>query len=90
MKQQLQIIIAALLTANGNNNWFLPEPITVRLSMADYHIIEIHGLCVSPKRELYVMDSAGNWEPLEENQVNADKLIDAIFNRIQRTFKTAA
>jgi hypothetical protein len=89
MKQQLNLITAALLVQNQNNNWFLPQPITVRLSEQDYHIFEIHGLCVSPKRELYVMDSAGTWNKLEETDVKADKMIAAIHARIMKVFKTA-
>lgn len=88
MKQKLQLITAALQVQNQNKNWFLPEPITVRLSEQDFHIFEIHGLCVSPKRQLFVMGGDGLWNELEMTDINAEKMVDAIHERIMKVFKT--
>jgi hypothetical protein len=90
MKQKFELVIAALLTANGNRIWMLPTPITVRLSEQDFHIVEVHGICISPKREIHVMDGRGNWEGLKEGQTNADKMITAIHDRVMRVFKKFA
>lgn len=89
MRQKFAFVIAALLTANGNKLWMLPTPITVRLSDADFDIFEIHGICISPKKEIHLMDSRGHWEDLKESQTNADKMIDAIHKRVMMVFKTA-
>lgn len=87
MKQQLQLITAALLVQCGNNPWIIPSPITVRLSDADFDIFEIHGLCVSPKRQLFVMGSDGQWDELETSDYRAEKMITAIHDRIMKVFK---
>lgn len=101
MKHQLQLITAALLVQNQNNPWRVADPITVRLSDNDFHIMYIYGLQVSPKRELYVMVMEEtpigrreyrideNWIKVEESDVNAAKIISAIHERIMKVFKTA-
>lgn len=94
MKHKLNLIIAALLTANGNKEWMLPEPITVRIN--DFSApLEIHGLQVSTKRELAVMtvDMIGThpetfWNKIEVMDTNAAKIIDAIEQRVMKVFKT--
>jgi hypothetical protein len=89
MKRKLQMIVTALLVANGNKNWFLNEPITVRLSEMDFDLFQVYGLCVSPKNDLYVMDEAGEWNKVELEDMRADKMIDAIHQRVFKTFKYA-
>jgi serine/threonine protein phosphatase PrpC len=85
--QQLRLITAALLVQNGNKPWIIPTPITVRLSDNDFDVFEIHGLSVSPKRQLFVMGSDGQWNELEATDTRAEKMIDAIHDRIQKAFK---
>lgn len=87
MKQTLLQIISILTAVKGNENFYLPEPITVRLSDNDYHIFEIHGMSVSPLHDLYVMDALGDWHLLDTTQTNAGKMLDAIEARLQKIFK---
>jgi hypothetical protein len=88
--QQFQLITAALLVQSGNKPWIIPTPITVRLSDADFDIFEIHGLCVSPKRQLFVMGSDGQWNELSPTDMRGEKMIEAIHDRIKKAFKQFA
>ena len=84
MKHKLFLSCSVLLSVFGNSNWYLPEPIVVRTSPLT--LFEIHGLCVSAKKQLYIMDSEGNWNELELNDLNAEIMINAIHDRVTKIF----
>jgi hypothetical protein len=93
MKHKLLLITSALMVSAQNRPVYLPTPITVRLSDNDFDVIEIHALQVSPKRELAVMYYKGTvqpvetWDLLKEDQDNAEKMIDAVYDRVMKMFK---
>jgi hypothetical protein len=94
MNHKLQSLLTALLVANANQQWVLPQPITVRLSDNDFDVLEIQGLQVSAKHELYIMvfaDGHGydveQWQRLDEMYEDHDKIIDAINERVMRVYK---
>jgi hypothetical protein len=94
MKHKLLLITSALMVSAQNNVLYLPTPITVRLSDGDFHVIEIQALQVSPSRELAVMFYTGipfnieeRWEMLNPNDENAEKMIEAIYERVMKIFK---
>jgi hypothetical protein len=87
MKQKLNLITAALMVQNGNKPWIIPTPITVRLSDADFDVFEIHGLCVSPKKQVFIMGLDGLWNELAVTDMRGEKMIDAIHDRITGMFK---
>ena len=91
---QHDMIILALLVANQHKKWLLPDPITVRLSNADYDIIEIHGLWVSQTKELLIMsyvDDHGHqiedWDKLGLSDERSQKIITAIHDRLLMIYK---
>lgn len=93
MNCQLKTIVAALLVANQNSEWSLSTPITVRVS-PHHHPLEIWGLQVSEKRQLFLktIDSIGGhpetfWNELKETDLNADKVIVSIYQRVMATYK---
>lgn len=96
MNQQLDRIIKTVKAVKGKDTLNLSEPITVRTSPNTFPL-EIHGLCVSPKDQLFIMtvDSIGNflepfWNPFSVEDKNADKVIDAIHQRLTSIFKKEA
>ncbi len=90
MYKKLFNTIELLHEIHGSNNWILPEPITVRLSDAPFHIFEICGLCVSPKMDLFIMDDKAKWHPFDHADMNADKIIEALATRVTSVYKTKA
>lgn len=81
-KKQLTEIINTVFNQKGYEYLFLNEPIYVRLS--DFiPSLEIHGLCVTDKMGLTIMGSAGNWNELSVADVNADKMLNEIYQRIK-------
>jgi hypothetical protein len=83
----LKTLLTSLLVANANKKWILPNPITVRLSDQDFDVLEIQGLQVSEKMDLYVMvfsDGHGydveQWSRLGE--LCEPELIDKVVDRI--------
>lgn len=87
LNAKLQQIIDAVYEAKGTDPFTISyDPIVVRLSSALYHLVEVHGLCVTSGRGLVVMYGDGNGHLLEGNQENADKMIDAIYKRLATIF----
>lgn len=80
----------ALQVTNQDRPWYLPEPITVRLSEMDNDIFEIHGIQVSPNKQVYVMDGRGEWHEVKASDMRGDKMINAIHQKVFATFKHAA
>jgi hypothetical protein len=94
MKNKLSNIITLLLVANGNKEWKFSEPITIDHG---FRKIEIFGLSVSPKNELFAMtvDSIGGkpetyWHKVEVSDTGAEKIIDAIHVRVLKHQMQAA
>lgn len=93
MKHKLLLITSAIMVSAQNKVLYLPTPITVRLSDLDFDIVEIHALQVSPKRELSIMIYTGNVEPVERWELltaedhNAEKMINAVYDRVMKMFK---
>lgn len=88
MKEQLEFIVDTLFGIKGNDVLILSDPILVRCSPHTWPF-EVHGLCVCPKKQLYVMDSSGDWNELNERDAFADRLIPSIYQRVRITFKPA-
>jgi hypothetical protein len=86
-----QSLLRDLLVANANQKWVLPNPVTVRLSDADYDVLEIQGVQVNEKMELFVMvfsDGHGydveQWCRLEDLCDNTELVIDKLYEYVQR------
>jgi hypothetical protein len=95
LEHRLNLICAALMVCNQNRSLSLTQPIVVRLSGNDYDLLEIHGLQVSPKKELFVMTLQGNghggpveqWDKLEATDDRSLRMINAIHKRVFETYK---
>jgi hypothetical protein len=61
-------------------------PLTIRLSDSDHHIIIVEGLQVTHKRELVVLLGDGSGAILEATDVNAERMIPAIYKRLEKLF----
>lgn len=62
------------------------SPLTIRLSDSDHHIVIVEGLQVTHKRELVVLLGDGSGAILKATDVNADKMIPAIYKRLEKLF----
>jgi hypothetical protein len=87
----LQKLKEDILKANAYQKWVLPNPVTVRLSDADFDVLEIQGVQVNEKLELFVMvfsDGHGydveQWCRLEDLCNNTELVIDKLYEYVQR------
>lgn len=87
LQHKLLSLAIALQVSNQDRPWYLPEPITVRLSEMDNDIFEIHGIQVSPSKQVFVMDGGEQWHEVSASDMRGDKMIDAIHKRVFSTFK---
>lgn len=86
MNSQLQTIVRVVSQVKGNDPLYLHQPVIFRYSP---HVppVEVHGLCVSPAGPLYLMDLNGEWHQLEANDLRADEVTAAVYQRITKDFK---
>lgn len=82
---QMLTIVKTLHKHFDYHNWMLPTPIMVRLSDRQWPY-EIHGLSVSPKEELSIMDNQGEWHKLELTDAELAPKIEAIYKRVVHVF----
>lgn len=94
MSYKLQSLLTALLVANANHKWILSSPITVRLSDADFDLLEIQGLQVTENNELYIMvfeDEYGYdrevWMKLESACENTELVVERLHERVVNVYK---
>jgi hypothetical protein len=95
LQHRLNLICSALMVCNQNRSLTLAQPIVVRLSGNDYDLLEIHGLQVSPKKELFVMTLQDNghgapveqWDELKATDDRSIRMINAIHKRVFETYK---
>lgn len=89
LKELLSETIDIVHHLKGNENLYLAEPITVRLSPHDFDLFEVHALSVSPRNELYVMDAKQEWFRLDVADMRAEKMINSIYQRVKLIYGNA-
>lgn len=62
------------------------NPLTIRLSDNDHHIVTVAGLVVTHRMELVVLQGDGEGHKLEAVDVNAERMIPAIYQRLEKLF----
>jgi hypothetical protein len=77
MKEQLSLIIKALLVSSQNRECPLTPPVTVRLSHIDFDIVIIEKVQVTEKGELIIITQVdrGDGQPKEDfTKIDADNI----------------
>jgi hypothetical protein len=86
MKSKFLFVKNALQVAR---KMMFPDPVTVRLSPADFHVVEIHGIEIDRKGEriavlTYVDEGmpVENWEELTLEDANAERIVEGLYERL--------
>lgn len=77
--QECVEIISSLV---GNDYLYFDTAVAVKLSPHTYPF-EAWAVCVSPKNELYIMDSDEQWHQVELDDNNAALVIGSLYQRLR-------
>lgn len=82
MNNLLQDCVEIVKDLVGNDYLYFDTSIEVKTSPHTYPF-SAWGVCVSPKDELYVMDSDQEWHKIEPYVGNAPLIVASIYQRLQ-------
>jgi 5,10-methylenetetrahydrofolate reductase len=82
----LRAIVATVVSLKEYEPLTFLNPLTVRLSDSDHHIVVVAGLQVTHRQELVVLQGDGSGDKLEATDANAERMIAAIYKRIEKLF----
>jgi hypothetical protein len=88
MKQEIVSIIKDLV---GHQFLYFNTALLIKLSPHSWPLA-IWAICVSPSDQIYVMDNAEEWHELKTSDINYDKVLSTIYQRVKTikpTYKTA-